>query len=93
MQKIVSIDVSHNDQVEKEFNEVGAMREVYKYLLESNTDEEILIKYEKRLLDRIVKFNAYKEKIASMYCPKELKGKLYNYTFIFDINSIKYEVI
>lgn len=88
----VKIHPEDSNLVERKYFEHAAGKDNLQFLMR---DEEVNVRILQLYIDivekRFYELEKCKKYISDKYCPEELKGKSYDYSFDFDEETITYE--
>ena len=89
---IIKIYPDDNSIIERKYFEHAAGRDNIAFLMRDNqVNVDLLQQYINIVEKRFYELEKCKKYISEKYCPEELKGKAYNYSFDFDEETITYE--
>lgn len=89
---VVKIDSEDSNLIERKYFEHAAGKDNIAFLMHGDAiNMDVLQQYINIVEKRFYELEKSKKYISEKYCPKELKGKEYSYTFDFDEETIIYE--
>lgn len=89
---VVKIDPEDSNLVERKYFEHAAGKDNIAFLMRGDEiNMDVLQQYINIVEKRFYELEKSKKYISEKYCPDELKGKEYSYTFDFDEETIIYE--
>ena len=91
---VIKIDSEDSNLVERKYFEHAAGKDNLQFLMrDAEVNMRILQQYIDIVEKRFYELEKCKKYISDKYCPEELKGKSYDYSFDFDEETITYEEI